>query len=87
MDVVAEEAAKLGSIKIAFHKSILFRREKAERGPGGEILYDKMKHFFKGPQHIITRETSKKEEIFTGKTWKKYKKKSSNGHKCHATMK
>ena len=38
-----------------------FRREKPERGPDGEVQYDYMKHFFKGPQHIINRETIKNE--------------------------
>ena len=31
--VVASEAAKLGGIKIVFHKTIRLRREKAERAP------------------------------------------------------
>ena len=46
---------------MVFHKIIRFKREKAERGPGGEVLYERIKHFFKGPPHIITKETTKKE--------------------------
>ena len=49
------------SMKVVFHKIIRFKREKAERGPGGEVLYKRMKHFFKGPPHIITKEMTKKE--------------------------
>lgn len=58
---VASEAAKLSSIKVAFHKTIRFEREKDEIGQNGEVLYDRMEHFFKSPRHIITRETTKKE--------------------------
>ena len=58
---VASEAEKLGSIKVAFNKEISCKRERVERGPDGEPIYDRMKHFFKGPQHIITRETTKTE--------------------------
>lgn len=60
VEKVASEVAKFGSMKVAFHKTINFKREEAEKGPEGEVLYDRMKHFFKGPQHIITRETTKK---------------------------
>lgn len=61
VDLVAKEAAKRGLMKISFKKEIKFQREKAERGPNGEIQYEKMKHFFQPRQHLITNEMTKKE--------------------------
>lgn len=61
VDLVAKEMAKLGAIKVSFKKAIRFKREKAEWGPNGEILYEEMMHFFQPPQHFITKETTKRE--------------------------
>ena len=59
VEKVESETEKLISIKVAFNKEISFKQEKVERGPNGKQIYDRMKHYFKGPQHIITRETTK----------------------------
>ena len=40
---------------------VKFRKEKAERNENGEVVYEYMEHFFKGPEDIITPEKPKRE--------------------------
>ena len=66
--IVEKEIERYGSLKISFDKEINFRREKKDRAPDGEVLYDKMKHYFKGGVHLVTKATTRAEikEMYRG---------------------
>lgn len=62
IDVVIKEIKAYGSLKISFDKDINFQRE-GPRGPTGEITTERMTHFFKGGQFIVTKATTRAEVV------------------------